>query len=93
MTYEEWEAGVPAGFRRDTLWRVQAYRLASYLAEVADVDAELIGTNPRRAKIAAQLTTAASSIPANIAEGYVRLSARDRVHTPPEERPRLTVSE
>jgi four helix bundle protein len=79
MTYEQWEVTVPAGIRGDALWRVQAYRLASYLAAVADVDAELIETHPRRAKIAAQLATAASSIPANIAEGYVRLSARDRV--------------
>lgn len=35
MTYEEWEAGVPAVLKADAIWRVQALRLGSYLSVVA----------------------------------------------------------
>ena len=79
MTYEEWEVTVPAAIREDVIWRVQAFRLASFLAAAADLDCEEIGGQARFAKVAAQLTSAAASIPANIAEGYARLSPRDRV--------------
>jgi four helix bundle protein len=79
MTYEEWEASVPAGIRGDAIWRVQAFRLASFLAAAADRDCEEIATLPRLVKASAQLSGAASSVPANIAEGYTRLSPRDRV--------------
>jgi four helix bundle protein len=79
MTYEEWEAGVPAGIRGDAIWRVQAFRLASYLAAAADADGEPIATQPRLAKAVAQLSAAAGSVAANVAEGYARLSPRDRI--------------
>ena len=79
MTYEEWEEGVPAGIRGDAIWRVQAFRLSSYLAAAADLDGERMANQPRLAKAAAQLSGAAASVPANIAEGYTRLSPRDRI--------------
>jgi four helix bundle protein len=79
MTYEEWETSTPRGIRGDAIWKVQAFRLSSYLAAVADLDAESVDGQPRLAKAATQLSSAAASIPANIAEGYVRLSPRDRV--------------
>jgi len=79
MTYEEWEAGVPEGIKGDAIWRVTAFRLASYLAAAADFDGEGLADQPRLAKATAQLSGAAASIPANIAEGYTRMSPRDRV--------------
>ena len=79
MTYEEWEADAPAGIRGDAIWRVQAFRLSSYLAAAADLDGEGMANQPRFAKAVAQLSSAAASVPANIAEGYARLSARDRI--------------
>ena len=79
MTYDEWEATVPRGLREDRVWRVQAFRLASYLAASADRDSEALAATPRLAKPAAQLASAAASIAANVAEGYTRLSPKDRV--------------
>jgi four helix bundle protein len=79
MTYEEWEAGVPAGIRGDAIWRVQAFRLSSYVAAAADLDGERLAHQPRLSKAVAQLSGAAASVPANIAEGYTRISPRDRI--------------
>jgi four helix bundle protein len=79
MNYDEWEVTVPDEIRGEVIWRVQAFRLASFLAAAADFDCEGIAGQPRFAKVTAQLTDAAASIPANIAEGYARLSPRDRV--------------
>ena len=79
MTYEEWEIEVPAVLKADAIWRVQAFRLASYISVVAGVDADLIAEKAWLVKSAGQLASASESIPANIAEGYARLSAKDRV--------------
>jgi len=79
MTYEEWESTVPAAVKADVIWRVQAFRLGSFLAASADLDAESMADQPRLAKSAAQLSGAAASIAANIAEGYARLSPKDRI--------------
>ena len=79
MIYEEWEATVPASLKGDAIWRVQAFRLASYLGTVAGFDADAIAQQPSLVKSAAQLSDAAQSIAANIAEGYARLSPKDRV--------------
>ena len=79
MTYDEWEATVPALLKADAIWRVQAFRLAGYAGAVAGRDADSIAEHSWLVKSAAQLASAAESIPANIAEGYARLSPKDRV--------------
>lgn len=79
MTYDEWEVAVPRGMKDDAVWRVQAFRLASYLAASADRDSEAIANTPRLGKAAAQLASATASIAANVAEGYTRLSPKDRI--------------
>jgi len=79
MTYDEWEGGVPEVIRIDRIWRVQAFRLASFLAACADADTRTVAKDPRYLPMAAQLCRAAASVPANIAEGYPRQSAKDRV--------------
>ena len=59
--------------------RVQAYQLAQALAAPAFEDATLLQQSPLLSHLAPQLMRAAGSIAANIAEGYVRRSARDRL--------------
>jgi hypothetical protein len=34
MNYEEWEAAVPETITADSLWKMQAYRLALFLADI-----------------------------------------------------------
>ena len=79
MTYDEWEVTVPALLKADAIWRVQAYRLASYVSAVAGYDADAIAEAPWLVKSASQLASCSESIPANIAEGYARLSPKDRI--------------
>ena len=56
-----------------------AYRLSSTLLDDAWGDAQLLRRNGLTGSIASQLYQSASSIAANIAEGYSRGSGRDRV--------------
>ena len=78
MTYEEWEQTIPYGVKRDPTWKVQAYRLALYLASSTWTDAELLSRDHRSALSSGQLCRACGSIGANIVEGYGRRSAADR---------------
>jgi len=43
MQYEEWERLVPETIRSDTLWKVEAYRLALFAADLGWYDACLSG--------------------------------------------------
>ena len=79
MTYDEWEATIPAAVKQDVIWKVQAYRLALYLAACAGEDSRAIDGNPRLDQTLSQLVRAAGSVAANIAEGYPRQSGRDRI--------------
>ena len=78
MTYEEWEQSLPEVVRNDVTFRVQAYRLASFLCACAELDTRQVMRDRRFLKSAAQLCTAAGSIAANIADGYPRPTGPDR---------------
>ncbi len=79
MTYSEWEATLPATVTNDLLWRVQAFRLATFLGACVELDTRSMGRDGRFHQSIGQLCRAAGSVAANIAEGYPRQSARDRV--------------
>ena len=78
MTYEEWERTVPRELKGDALWRVEAYRLALFAAELGWYDVTRLMKDRRTRGIADQLYRALGSISANLAEGYSRGSGRDR---------------
>ncbi|MBI3740867.1 MAG: four helix bundle protein [Chloroflexi bacterium] len=63
MNFEEWENAVPDTIKKDSLWKVTAYRKALFLRTLALSD---------------QLYRAVGSISANIAEGYSRGTGKDR---------------
>ena len=79
MTYDEWEATVDQAVKRDATWHVQAYRLGLYVADAAWTDCERLAADPRAGSAAQQLLRAVGSIPANVAEGYAKRSAKDRI--------------
>ena len=79
MTYDEWEATVPAEMHTVPCWQVQAYRLGCFIAAAAEIDTEPLLADPRFVKAAAQLCDAAGSISPNLAEGYSRFSAAARI--------------
>ena len=65
-------AGAPIG-------RVTAYKVAIALGEQAWGDAKIMKREPLLADIAPQLVRSVGSISANVAEGYTRRSARERI--------------
>ncbi len=78
MTYEEWLEGVPSEFTGDALWRMQVYRLALFLSDLAWHDACKLVQDRRTAGLSDQLFRAVGSVHANIAEGYSRQSGKDQ---------------
>ncbi len=78
MEIEEWEETVPRAIREDPLWRVRAYRLALFIADLGWQDITLLAEDRRTVSIADQLCRALGSISANIEEGYSRGTGKDR---------------
>lgn len=78
MKYSEWEASVSDAIRQDSVWRVEAYRLALFLADLAWNDANKLMKVSFSQRVASQLFESAGSVGANIAEGYSRGTGRDR---------------
>jgi len=72
VTYEEWEAQVAGELRNDPLWKMDAYRSALYLYDLAWEDCKQLMKDLRGRAIAEQLIRSAGSICANIEEGYGR---------------------
>ena len=74
----EWVQGVPAELTRDVLWTAEVYRWATFACERVEANAVLLLASPTHAQIAPQLLRAVGSVGANFAEGYSRLSPKDR---------------
>ena len=78
MNYQEWLKTVPDSLTGDSLWNVEAYRLALFTADVAWHDVTKLFQDKRTLGLASQLYDAVGSIGANISEGYSRGTGRDR---------------
>jgi four helix bundle protein len=78
MNFEEWVKSVPPEITGDSLWKMEAYRLALFAADVGWCDVTKLTTDRRTLDLAGQLYRALGSIAANISEGYSRGSGRDR---------------
>ena len=78
MNYEEWEKSVPTEITDDSLWKVKAYRLGLFVADVGWHDATKLMRDKRTLELSNQLYRALGSISANLAEGYSRGTGKDR---------------
>jgi four helix bundle protein len=78
MNYEEWETSVPGEIRDDSLWKMKAYRLGLFIADLGWHDATKLMGDRRTLGLADQLYRALGSISANLAEGYSRGTGKDR---------------
>jgi four helix bundle protein len=78
MNYVEWLKTVPAVLTGDSLWKMEAYRLSLFAAELAWHDVTKLMQDKRTLGLASQLYEAIGSIGANLSEGYSRASAKDR---------------
>jgi four helix bundle protein len=80
MRYEEWLKTVPGEITADSLWKMEAYRLALFAADLGWHDATRLLAERRTMAIADQVYRALGSVSANLAEGYSRGTGRDRAH-------------
>jgi four helix bundle protein len=78
MDYAAWEKSVPEAITRDPLWRVEAYRLALFSADLGWHDVTKVMSDRRTRSLADQLYRALGGIGSQIAEGYSRGTGRDR---------------
>ncbi len=78
MTFEEWQSSVPDHITKDTLWKVEAYRLALFAADLVMLDAPKLMKDRRTWSHSDQLFRSASAISSDIAEGYSRPTGKDR---------------
>jgi four helix bundle protein len=62
----------------DSLWKMDAYRLALFAADLGWYDATKLMQDKRTLDLSNQLYRALGSISANLAEGYSRGTGRDR---------------
>lgn len=78
MNYKDWMQSVPVEITGDSLWKMEAYRLALFLADLGWHDATKLMQDRRTIGLSDQLYRALGSAAANISEGYSRSSGKDR---------------
>lgn len=78
MTFVEWLESVPSEMRNDSLWKMEAYRIALFLADLGWHDVTKSAQDRRTVSLSDQLYDSLGSISANIAEGYSRGTGKDR---------------
>ncbi len=78
MNYEEWTRSVPDEITGDSLWKMNAYRLALFAADIEWNDVTKLMGEKRTIELSNQLYRALGSISANLAEGYSRGTGKDR---------------
>jgi four helix bundle protein len=79
VTYEEWEAQVPAEIKAEAVWKFYGYRKGLFFYDLCWQDCEQWLKHPLGRAVADQLIRSAGSITANIEEGHGRGYGRDRV--------------
>src|ERR1043166_316693 len=78
MNYEDWLAMVPKEITGDPLWKIEAYRLALFVADLGWHDVTKLMRDRRTLDLSGQLYRALGSIGANVSEGYSRGTGKDR---------------
>ncbi len=78
MDYKEWEEKAPEVLKRDSLWKMSAYRYAVFLSDLCWEDISKLNKDRRTFSLADQLYRATCSVSANLAEGYSRSTGKDR---------------
>lgn len=78
MTYNEWEESVPEAMKKDSVWKMEAYRLAVFVGDLGWSDVTKLSRDRRTLGVSEQLYEALGSMSANLTEGYSRGSHKDR---------------
>lgn len=78
MTFDKWVASLPAAIKGDTLWKMEAYRLALFATEIGWHDVTELMKDRRTHGVADQLYRSLGSVSANLAEGYSHHTGKSR---------------
>ncbi len=78
MNFNDWLTTVPEAITGDSLWKMEAYRLGVFAADVSWFDVTKLMLDKRTLDLSDQLYRAVGSISANIAEGYSKSTGKDR---------------
>lgn len=77
-SYADWEDQVPDLIKADAVWKMEVYRLALFLSDLAWYDVSKLMQDKRTVSLADQLYRSVGSVSANVEEGFSRSSGRDR---------------
>ena len=78
MKYEDWEKEVPEEIRDDSLWKMEAYRLALFVGDFGWFDVTKLMEDRRTRGVSDQLYRSLGSISTNLAEGYSHGTGKNR---------------
>lgn len=78
MNYHEWIGSLPKEITNDSLWKMEAYRLALFSSEIGWHDVTELMRDRRTISLADQLYRALGSVSANLAEGYSHHTGKSR---------------
>lgn len=78
MNFNDWVESLPSAIKNDSLWKMEAYRLALFATEIGWHDVTELMKDRRTLGIADQLYRALGSISANLAEGYSHHTGKSR---------------
>ena len=70
--YAEWLETVPSYLTNDPIWKLEVYRRALFVDDIATYDVLILAKNIITQDIAGQLKRSIGSISANLTEGYSR---------------------
>lgn len=79
MNYQSSLATIPKEFTDDALWKMEVYRLALFVGDIAWPDVTRLMQDRRMLSLSDQLYRAVGSVSANYSEGYSRSSRKDQV--------------
>ena len=80
MNFDEWVKNVPQEITSDSLWKMEAYRLALFAVEIGWQDVLKLASDRRMLGLSDQLYRSLGSVSANLAEGYSRGTSKERAH-------------
>jgi four helix bundle protein len=79
MNFDDWLKTVPETITGDSLWKMEAYRLGLFAADICWCDVTRLMQDKRTLDLSDQLYRAVGSISANIAEGYSKSTGKDHI--------------
>lgn len=78
MNFNEWVTSLPKDIMEDSLWKMEAYRLGLFAAEIGWHDVTELMKDKRTHSVADQMYRSLGSMSANFAEGYSHHTGRAR---------------